>query len=403
MIPIKGGICSPKGFKANGIYAGFKKNNKKDLALIYCEDRAITAGTFTKNNFKAAPLKITEEHIKKGKIKAVLINSGVSNSCTINGMEKAKESCEILASELNINNEEIALTSTGTIGIELDTGIIKNNVKDLVDGLGDKSAEACEAIMTSDTFKKERAVSFLLDDVECRIGIIAKGSGMIEPNMATMLTFITTDVNISEELLQKALTEAVNDSFNMISVDRANSTNDTVLLMTSCKAKNKEIVKEEKNYKNFKDYLKILCIEIAKAIARDGNGATKLLEANITGAKTDKEARILAKSIISSNLVKASLRSRDAYWGRIFSAMAQNDIEIDHMKIKCEYQTEKGILPVYSKGKGLSFDEDFAEEVLSAEYILIKVELNEGNHRATAWGCDLTEEYVSLNGAYRKS
>lgn len=402
MKSIAGGICAPKGFEANGTHVGFKNGDAKDLALIYCEQGAQTAGTFTKNLFKAAPLKITEAHMKASKTKAILINSGVSNSCTANGMETAEASCKIVADALGLRKEEVLLGSTGTIGVELDTSLIKDGMEELVGGLGDYSDKAAQGIMTSDTFKKERSVSFVIDGVECRMGIIAKGSGMIEPNMATMLAFITTDVAISPELLQKAISESVDQSFNMISVDRCNSTNDMVLISTSSQAGNPKITKEDENYEFFTTYLDILTRETAKDIARDGNGATKLIEANVKGVKSREDARVLAKSIISSNLVKASLRYADAYWGRIFAAMGQTGITVDPLKIDCAYKTPVGSLEIYSQGKGLPFSEDEAEKILSQEHIVIVVDCHEGDFEATAWGCDLTPEYAELNGAYRR-
>ncbi len=402
MKSIAGGICAPKGFEANGVHVGFKKGDKKDLALIYCKEGAHVAGTFTKNLFKAAPLKVTQEHMKVSKTKAILVNSGVSNSCTVNGMERAKESCDIAAKALGIKPEEVLVGSTGTIGVELDTGLIKDGMDELVSGLGDHSDKAAQGIMTSDTFKKERSISFVIDGVECRMGIIAKGSGMIEPNMATMLAFVTTDVVIAPELLQKAISESVDESFNMINVDRCNSTNDMVLIATSSQAGNAEISEEDENYNLFATCLGLLTRETAKDIARDGNGATKLIEARVAGVKSREDARILAKSIISSNLVKASLRFADAYWGRIFAAMGQTGVTLDPEKIDCAYETFEGTLTIYSQGKGIPFSEEEAEKILSVDPITIAVNCHEGEHEATAWGCDLTPEYAELNGSYRK-
>lgn len=401
---IDGGVCAAKGFKASGVIAGIKAGNttKRDLALISCDVRCKAAALFTTNKVKGAPIIVSREHLKDGYAQAVVVNSGNANTCNANGIEIAEGMCALAAEGLNIANEDILVGSTGVIGQRLDLAPIKNAFPALLEGLSEKNSTlACEAIMTTDTRKKEFAVEFEIDGKKCRLGGISKGSGMINPNMATMLAFITTDVAINGELLKKALVRVNSITYNMVSVDGDTSTNDSLFLMSSGLAGNAEIICEDKNYEIFENALYAVMMNLARETARDGEGATKLIECVVSGADTEETAKKVAKSVISSSLVKAALFAADANWGRILCAIGYTDADFDIERVAVDLASEKGVIPVCRNGAGVDFSEEKAKEILSEEEIKILVNLNGGDRCAIAWGCDLTFEYVKINAEYR--
>lgn len=401
---IDGGVCAAKGFKASGVIAGIKAGNttKRDLALISCDVRCKAAALFTTNKVKGAPIIVSREHLKDGYAQAVVVNSGNANTCNANGIEIAEGMCALAADGLNIAKEDVLVGSTGVIGQKLDLTPIKAAFPALLDGLSEKNSTlACEAIMTTDTRKKELAVEFEIDGKKCRIGGISKGSGMINPNMATMLAFITTDVAINGELLKKALVRVNSLTYNMVSVDGDTSTNDTLFLMSSGLAGNEEIICEDKNYEIFENALYAVMMNLARETARDGEGATKLIECVVSGADTEETAKKVAKSVISSSLVKAALFAADANWGRILCAIGYTDADFDIERVAVDLASEKGVIPVCRNGAGVDFSEEKAKEILSEEEIKILVDLNAGSKTAIAWGCDLTFEYVKINAEYR--
>lgn len=401
---IDGGVCAAKGFKASGVIAGIKAGNttKRDLALISCDVRCKAAALFTTNKVKGAPIIVSREHLKDGYAQAVVVNSGNANTCNANGIEIAEGMCALAAEGLNIANEDILVGSTGVIGQRLDLAPIKNAFPALLEGLSEKNSTlACEAIMTTDTRKKEFAVEFEIDGKKCRLGGISKGSGMINPNMATMLAFITTDVAINGELLKKALVRVNSLTYNMVSVDGDTSTNDSLFLMSSGLAGNAEIICEDKNYEIFENALYAVMMNLARETARDGEGATKLIECVVSGADTEETAKKVAKSVISSSLVKAALFAADANWGRILCAIGYTDADFDIERVAVDLASDKGVIPVCRNGAGVDFSEEKAKEILSEEEIKILVNLNGGDRCAIAWGCDLTFEYVKINAEYR--
>lgn len=401
---IDGGVCAAKGFKASGVIAGIKAGNttKRDLALISCDVRCKAVALFTTNKVKGAPIIVSREHLKDGYAQAVVVNSGNANTCNANGIEIAEGMCALAAEGLNIANEDILVGSTGVIGQKLDLAPIKNAFPALLEGLSEKNSTlACEAIMTTDTRKKEFAVEFEIDGKKCRLGGISKGSGMINPNMATMLAFITTDVAINGELLKKALVRVNSLTYNMVSVDGDTSTNDSLFLMSSGLAGNAEIICEDKNYEIFENALYAVMMNLARETARDGEGATKLIECVVSGADTEETAKKVAKSVISSSLVKAALFAADANWGRILCAIGYTDADFDIERVAVDLASDKGVIPVCRNGAGVDFSEEKAKEILSEEEIKILVNLNGGDRCAIAWGCDLTFEYVKINAEYR--
>ena len=400
---IKGGVCAAKGFTANGIHCGIRKNkSKRDLALIYSEVRANAAAVYTTNKVKGAPLTVTKNNISDGYAQAIICNSGNANTCNANGIEIATETCEILAGKLGINAGDIVVASTGVIGQPLDITPIADGMNALVAGLGDDgSANAAEGIMTTDTKMKEIAVSFTVGGKECRIGGIAKGSGMIHPNMATMLVFITTDCAISTPLLQAALSTDIQSTFNMTSVDGDTSTNDMVTILTNGMAKNAEICDTGADFDEFMKALNTVTVYLCRAIAADGEGATKLLECEVSGAATLTDARIIAKSVICSSLVKAAMFGSDANWGRILCAIGYSGATVDITKVDVTFKSKKGEILVCRDGAGVDFSEETAKEILLEDEITIKVKLGDGDAESVAWGCDLTYDYVKINGDYR--
>ena len=400
---ISGGVCAANGFKAAGIHCGIRKNtDKKDLALIVSDKEATAAAVYTQNLVKGAPITVTKKNIADGKAMAVICNSGNANTCNANGIEIAEQMCELTEKYSRIKKNDVIVASTGVIGQPLSIEPIADKMDELVKSLKyNNSNEAATAIMTTDTVQKEAAVSFEINGVECKLGGIAKGSGMIHPNMATMLVFITTDVAISSDMLQKALSEDVKTSFNMISVDGDTSTNDMVSVLANGMAGNKEITEECDEFKIFKKALNTVTVNLCRKIAGDGEGASKLLECIVTGAKSDSEAKNSAKSVICSSLLKAAMFGADANWGRVLCALGYSGEDLDVNKIDVGFKSEKGEILVCKNGAGVDFSEEKAKEILLEKEIKILVDLNEGEYSATAWGCDLTYDYVKINGDYR--
>ena len=402
MKEIMGGICAAKGFKANGIHCGIRKNKtKRDLSLITSEVKAAAAAVYTTNLVKGAPLTVTKSHIADGYAQAVICNSGNANTCNANGIEIAEQMSELVEKATGISKDDVVIASTGVIGQVLDITPIANGMDELAAGLGDNSDFAAEGIMTTDTVKKEIALSFEIDGVKCKIGGIAKGSGMIHPNMATMLVFITTDVAIAPELLQKALSTDIASTFNMVSVDGDTSTNDMVTVLANGMAGNKLIDKEDESFAEFCKALNSVTVYLCRKIAGDGEGATKLLECKVTGAADEKTAKTVAKSVICSSLLKAAMFGADANWGRVLCAIGYSGADVDVNKIDVSFESSKGRLDVCVNGAGIEFSEEKAKEILLEKEIDILVELNSGDANATAWGCDLTYDYVKINGDYR--
>ena len=400
---ISGGVCAPKGFKANGVHCGIRKNRtKRDLALIYSEVKGTVAAVYTTNLVKGAPLLVTKSNISDGYAQAIICNSGNANTCNSNGIEIAEETCSLLANELGINAKDVVVASTGVIGQKLSIEPIKNGLPALISGLSKDGGEySAEAIMTTDTIKKEVAVEFTLGGKTCRMGGIAKGSGMIHPNMATMLVFITTDANISAEMLQKALSGDIQNTFNMVSIDGDTSTNDMVTVIANGMANNDQITTEGEDFTAFMTALNTLTVNLCKMIAGDGEGATKLLECKVNGAKTLNDAKLVAKSVICSSLLKAAMFGADANWGRVLCAIGYSKANVDVTKIDVSFKSNKGTILVCQNGSGVDFSEDDAKTILLEKEIEILISLNDGDYSSTAWGCDLTYDYVKINGDYR--
>ena len=400
---ISGGVCAAKGFTANGVHCGIRKNRtKKDLALIFSEKQGVAAATYTTNLVKGAPLIVTKEHISNGKAQAIICNSGNANTCNANGIEIANKMSELVASELNVLANDVIVASTGVIGQPLDIEPIASHMNELVKGLNTNGGEsAAEAIMTTDTVKKEVALEFTIGGKTCKMGGIAKGSGMIHPNMATMLVFITTDVNITAEMLSRALKSDIKNTFNMISIDGDTSTNDMVTVLANGMAENPVIDSEGQDFDDFMKALNTVNIELCRAIASDGEGATKLLECEVTNAKELSVAKTVAKSVICSSLLKAAMFGADANWGRVLCAIGYSGADVDVNKIDVAFSSAKGEIPVCRNGSGVEFSEEKAKEILLEKEITIKVNLNDGEYSSTAWGCDLTYDYVKINGDYR--
>lgn len=400
---ISGGVTAAQGFKANGIHCGIRKNKiKRDLALIYSETKASAAAVYTSNLVKGAPIEVTKKNIADGMAQAIICNSGNANTCNADGMEIAQKMSEFTAAQLGISAKDVIVASTGVIGQPLDINPIANGLSELVKGLTDDGSEyAAEGIMTTDLIKKEVAVEFTLGGKVCRMGGIAKGSGMIHPNLATMLVFITTDAAISSKMLQKALSGDVQNTFNMISVDGDTSTNDTVAVLANGMAGNKEITEENEDFKSFMTALNTVNVQLCKMIASDGEGATKLLECKVSGGKTLETARAVAKSVICSSLLKAAMFGADANWGRVLCAIGYSGADVDVSRIDVSFKSAKGEIAVCKMGAGVSFSEEKASEILSEKEIEIIVNLNDGEIVASAWGCDLTYDYVKINGDYR--
>ena len=399
---INGGVCAAQGFSANGVHCGIRKNRtKRDLALIFSETPASAAAVYTKNLVKGAPLAVTKQNISNGKAQAVICNSGNANTCNANGIEIAEQMCALVAEKLNINATDVIVASTGVIGQPLDIEPIANGMNSLANGLGDNSALACEAIMTTDTRPKEIALEFEVGGKTCKIGGIAKGSGMIHPNMATMLVFVTTDCAISAKMLQKTLSADVETSFNMVSVDGDTSTNDMVSVLANGMAGNELIDSEGADYDAFCEALGGVTSYLCRMIAGDGEGATKLLECKVSGAVDDINARIIAKSVICSSLFKAAMFGADANWGRVLCAIGYSGADVDVNAVDVSFASVKGEITVCKNGAGVPFSEEIAKEILLESEIQIIIGVGKGSGSAVAWGCDLTYDYVKINGDYR--
>ena len=397
-----GGVCAAKGFQASGVHCGIRKNQtKKDLALIFSAVPAKAAAVYTTNAVKGAPLLVTKQHLENGMAQAVICNSGNANTCNANGVEIAEQMCTLAAEQLHIDANDVLVASTGVIGKVLDIQPIAEGIPPLVKNLGMNSKDAAHAIMTTDTTIKEIAVEFEVGGVVCRLGGIAKGSGMIHPDMATMLVFLTTDCAISAKMLKKALSSDVTQTFNMLSIDGDTSTNDMVTVMANGLAGNAEISEEGEAFDTFMKALNTVTVHLCRSIAADGEGATKLLECVVTGAKDEAQAKIAAKSVVCSSLLKAAMFGADANWGRVLCALGYSKAGIDPQTVDVSFRSKAGEIVVCEKGAGVDFSEEKAKEVLLESEIEILVCLNSGNAKATAWGCDLTYDYVKINGDYR--
>lgn len=400
---IKGGVCAAKGFKAGGIHCGIRKNkSKKDLALIVCDKLCSAAAVYTTNLVKGAPVYVTKNNISDGYAQAVICNSGNANTCNANGKEVAEEMCALVSKHTGIKTSDVIVASTGVIGQPLSVTPIKDGMESLVAALSeDGSLAANQAIMTTDTIEKEIAVEFTAGGKKCAIGGIAKGSGMIHPNMATMLVFLTTDIAITPEMLQKAVSEDVKTSFNMVSVDGDTSTNDMLCVLASGEAGNETVDADGEDFASFKAALNKVTTYLCRLIAKDGEGATKLLECVASGAKDYETAAKVAKSVITSSLLKAAMFGADANWGRVLCAIGYSGADVDVMKIGVSFASDAGSIEVCKNGEGVDFSEDKAKVILSESEIKILVSLGGGDYSATAWGCDLTYDYVKINGDYR--
>ncbi len=400
---IDGGVCAAQGFKASGVHCGIRKNKtKKDLAMICSDVVANAAAVYTTNLVKGAPLTVTKNHIADGRAQAVICNSGNANTCNANGIEIAEQMSDLVAKELGISANDIVVASTGVIGQPLDITPIAEGIPVLAKSLSENgSQDAAEAIMTTDTIDKQIAVEFTIGGKVCRMGGIAKGSGMIHPNMATMLVFITTDTAISSDMLQKALSGDIANTFNMLSIDGDTSTNDMVTVLANGMAGNDEITADGENFDVFMKALNTVTVNLCRIIAGDGEGATKLLECKVSGGKTLNTAKTVAKSVICSSLLKAAMFGADANWGRVLCAIGYSGADVDVTKIDVSFVSNKGEILVCQNGAGVDFSEEKAKEILLEKEIVIDVKLNDGEFSSTAWGCDLTYDYVKINGDYR--
>nr|WP_316621549.1 bifunctional glutamate N-acetyltransferase/amino-acid acetyltransferase ArgJ [uncultured Ruminococcus sp.] len=400
---INGGVTAAQGFKASGVHCGIRRNtSKNDLSLIVSDVPATAAAVYTTNLVKGAPLTVTKAHIMDGKAQAVICNSGNANTCNANGIEIAEGMAQLVAERTAVSASDVVVASTGVIGQPLSLDPIKSGMDELVSKLSVEGGhEAALGIMTTDTIPKEVAVEFTCGGKVCRIGGIAKGSGMIHPNMATMLVFITCDVAISPAMLQKALSGDIQNTFNMISIDGDTSTNDMVTVLANGLAGNAEITAEGEDFTAFMQALNTVTVSLCRMIAGDGEGATKLLECKVSGAKSLAIAKTVAKSVICSSLLKAAMFGADANWGRVLCAIGYSGADIDVNKIDVSFKSAKGEISVCKNGAGIEFSEEKAKEILLEKEIEILVALNDGDFSSTAWGCDLTYDYVKINGDYR--
>ena len=402
MKQIAGGVCAATGFSASGVHCGIRKNKtKRDLALIHSSVPASAAAVYTTNLVKGAPLVVTKQHLADGKAQAIICNSGNANTCNANGVAIAEQMSELLGQALHISPSDVVVASTGVIGQPLDIAPIAAGIPELVKCLGPHSDEAAEGIMTTDTRRKEIAVSFTAGGKVCKIGGICKGSGMIHPNMATMLVFITTDCAISPAMLQKALSTDIANTFNMVSVDGDTSTNDMVTVLANGLAGNAEITEEGADFTAFMQALNTVTVYLCRCIAGDGEGATKLLECKVSGAETLDIAKTVAKSVICSSLTKAAMFGADANWGRVLCAIGYSGAPVDVNKIDVQFASKAGTILVCENGAGVDFSEEQAKKILLEHEIEILIDLKSGSAASTAWGCDLTYDYVKINGDYR--
>lgn len=403
---LDGGVCAAKGFLASGLDAGIKNNGKKDMALVYSEAPCVAAGTFTTNKVKAAPVKWDYKVVTEAPFaQAIVVNTGIANAGTgAQGYQYCEEMAQAVSEAMNVPAESVIVASTGVIGKQLPMDIIKAGISKLPAGLKrtiENGQIAAESIMTTDTKPKQVAASFDIDGKTVTVGGMCKGAGMIHPNMATMLCFITTDAMIDKKLMQKALSEIVEETFNMITVDGDTSTNDSCIVLANGMAENNIINKEDENYKKFYDALFYVLCELSKKIAGDGEGCTSLFECRILNAKTVKDAKILAKSVVGSNLTKAAIYGHDANWGRILCAMGYSGADFDPDTVDISFESEFGTIKIANNSQDVSFDEDTATKILSAEHVIAICDCKNGDCNATAYGCDLTHEYVSINADYR--
>ena len=400
---ITGGVCAAKGFKANGVHCGIRKNHsKKDLALIVSDVPATAAAVYTTNLVKGAPLTVTKNNIANGIAQAVICNSGNANTCNADGIQIAEKMCALVETATGIAASDVVVASTGVIGQPLNVTPIAEHMGVLTEGLSyEGSLNAAQAIMTTDTISKEIAVEFTVGGKTCRMGGIAKGSGMIHPNMATMLVFITTDCAISAPMLQKALSSDVQATFNMLSIDGDTSTNDMVTVLANGMAGNPEITAEGEDFATFMKALNTLTVNLCRTIAGDGEGATKLLECTVSGADTLEAAKTAAKSVICSSLLKAAMFGADANWGRVLCAIGYSGADVDVTKVDVSFRSAKGEISVCKDGAGIPFSEEIAKQVLLEKEIEIIISVGDGPYSACAWGCDLTYDYVKINGDYR--
>ena len=400
---ISGGVCAAKGFKAGGIHCGIRKNRtKRDIALIISETKASAAAVYTTNLVKGAPLTVTKNNIADGIAQAVICNSGNANTCNADGIEIAEKMCALVEKHTGIAAKDVIVASTGVIGQPLDINPIADGMEALTASVSENGgADAAEAIMTTDTVMKEVAVEFEIGGKTARLGGIAKGSGMIHPNMATMLVFLTTDAAIAPEMIKKALSADIKNTFNMVSVDGDTSTNDMVAIMANGMAGNEEITSEGADFDAFMKALNTVTVHLCRMIAGDGEGATKLLECKVTGAADEKTAKTVAKSVICSSLLKAAMFGADANWGRVLCAIGYSGADVDVTKVGVSFRSAKGTVDVCKNGAGIPFSEEIAKEILLERDIEILVSLGDGDKGATAWGCDLTYDYVKINGDYR--
>ena len=403
---IDGGVCAAQGFRAAGLHVGVKTHNvnKKDVALIVSDSDCAAAAVFTTNVVKAAPIHVTKAHLANGRARAVVANSGNANACAPMGEENAKRMCAAAAKAIGCGAEDVLVCSTGVIGQTLRVNVIEEGMEELASLLersGAASDAAAHAIMTTDTVKKEAAVETTVGGKTVRIGGIAKGSGMIHPNMGTMLCFITTDCAISPEMIREALVDTAHVSFNRISVDGDTSTNDTCLVLANGLAGNETITGEGEDYAAFLEALKALCVRLARMMAKDGEGARHLITCTVSGAKDEESAQTIAKSVISSTLTKAAIFGCDANWGRVLCAMGYSGEEFDPDKVDVAFASAAGEIPVCRQGRGLDFDEDLAKRILTEDEVEIRVRMGEGDAACTCWGCDITYDYIKINGDYR--
>ena len=402
----EGGVTAPKGFKAASVAAEIKYKNRTDMAMIYSEKPCTHAGVFTSNIVKAAPVRWDKAVVTDSPYaQAVVVNSGIANACTGNeGYEYCNQSAQCVADCLGIEKSSVLVASTGVIGMQLPMDRIANGIKMLSESLEDTikaGTKAAEAIMTTDTVSKQVAVKFMVDGKEVTVGGMCKGSGMIHPNMCTMLGFVTTDLAISKELLQKALSENVVDTFNMVSVDGDTSTNDTLIVLANGMAGNEMITEENEAYKQFKEALNYVNTTLAKKMAADGEGATALFETKVINAKSKEDARILSKSVICSSLTKAAIYGHDANWGRILCAMGYSGAEFDPEKVELFFESKAGKIQIYKDGVATDYSEEEATKILAEPEVTVLVDMKDGEYEATAWGCDLTYDYVKINADYR--
>ena len=400
---IEGGICAAKGFTASGMNCGIRKNKSKhDLALVYSDVRASAAAVYTTNLVKGAPLTVTREHLQDGYAQAIICNSGNANTCNADGIEIAEAMSQTTASALNISPSDVVVASTGVIGQPLPLEPIQAGIPKLAASLSAQGhSDACQGIMTTDTVVKEIAISFEIHGVECHLGAMAKGSGMIHPNMATMLVFLTSDVAIAPAMLRKALSTDIAATFNMLSIDGDTSTNDMVVVLSNGLAGNPEITEEGADFSAFMEALNTVTVHLCRMIAGDGEGATKLLECHVEGASDIQQARTVAKSVICSSLLKAAMFGADANWGRVLCAIGYSGANVDPQTIDVTFISPKGSILVCRNGAGVPFSEEKAKEILLEKEITILVNLNLGTVASDAWGCDLTYDYVRINGDYR--